>query len=677
MKALGGIRMKGINRKKFYFIMILMFGFFFASKQVQASTVSNTIVEKDKIWVIKFNRPIDYNDKAVSSIGVFDKKGEKVNIRLQIGEDKKSVIVKPPIRMYTEGEEYVLKIETNIQSEKGNKLKEKKEINFTINKNELYKDYIKIKPGDIIQNETGKNYIFYDIHKSKPLDNKSLSENGWSLKAYKTVNSRDSRGMIYTLGNSKPLELPFKVKGWMGVYVGYHNDTEEFMINSNGDEFKFKNYNDNRNKSGNGFVNESFIFAKDFSEDNSVTISAIEGKKAQIAYIRLVPLNEEEIALYNKTSESSPANKKTVVYDNDGYTDFFLGKYPDVNSLEKFPEDITSKLNSQSINWTLGTTGLLNYNSQFAGTAFLGAEKFDQYVREGDILARYQILNILNGGKSPLELVANRGENLGVSVNASLRMNAFYKEQSTVFLNGAMYDLYKDCLQNNNHNLSYYYPKYRTYILNILKEVSVVENVDGVTLDFCRYPNVMGSEATLGEKIAIMNEFMRQVRLEIPNKKITVRFPYLQPDSYGLDVKTWVEEGLVDTVVPSVIGYEEFWNVEEYSSLYKSNKIQVLVGISANLKGRDLTPETEKLMKEGKYVPDNRYLSVEEYLIRANEAYSKGADGIFMSNILNDLDIRGDVSPKFKFLSDKFKVKKWHELEYKSYLVNDKIEWIF
>jgi len=669
--------MKEINRKKFYFIIILMFGIIFTSKQVQASTIPNTMVEKDKSWIIKFNKAIDYNDKAVSSIGVFDKKGEKVNIRLQIGEDKKSVIVKPPIRMYTEGEEYVLKIETNIQSEKGNKLKERKEINFTINKNEPYKDYIKIKPGDTIQNETGKNYIFYDVHKSKPLDNKSLSENGWSLKAYKTVNSRDSRGMIYTLGNSKSLELPFKVKGWMGFYVGYHDDTEEFTINSNGNEFKFKNYDDNKNKSGNGFINESFIFAKNFTEDDSVTISGVEGKKAQIAYVRLVPLNEEEIALYNKTSESSPGNKKTVVYDNDGYTDFFLGKYPDITSLEKFPEDITSKLNSQSINWTLGTTGLLNYNSQFAGTAFQGAEKFDSYVREGDILARYQILNILIGGKSPLELVASKGETLGVSVNASLRMNAFYNQQSTLFLNGAMYDFYKEFLQNNNYNLSYYYPKYRTYILNVLKEVSVVENVDGITLDFCRYPNVMGSEATLGEKIAIMNEFMRQVRLEIPNKKITVRFPYLQPASYGLDAKTWVEEGLVDTVVPSVIGYEEFWNVEEYSSLYKSNKIQILVGISANLKGRDLTPETERLMKEGKYVPDNRYLSVEEYLIRANEAYNKGADGIFMSNILNDLDIRGDVSPKFKFLSDKFKVKKWYELEYKSYLVNDKIEWIF
>ncbi len=67
--------MKEINRKKFYFIIILMFGIIFTSKQVQASTIPNTMVEKDKSWIIKFNKAIDYNDKAVSSIGVFDKKG--------------------------------------------------------------------------------------------------------------------------------------------------------------------------------------------------------------------------------------------------------------------------------------------------------------------------------------------------------------------------------------------------------------------------------------------------------------------------------------------------------------------------------------------------------------------------------------------------------------------------
>lgn len=666
--------MRSVYKKKIYFMLLIVFIIIFIGTGVKASAATKSIVGKDKIWVIKFNNPISYDDKAVGSITVLDKKGEKVNIRLEVSKDKKSIMVKPPVRMYNQGEDYTLNVERDIYSKYGKRLKERKTINFTIKKEEPFNDFVEVNNSEVIISETENKYIFFDMQELKGLDGSSLKENGWNYSVYKTINSDKAKSVIDAGDNPKPLVLPLTIKGWMGVYVGYVNNTEEFKINLNDKEHEFKNYNYNKDKLGDRFINEAFMFAHNFHEDDILNISSLEGKEAHIAYIKFVSLRDEQIALYNNNGNPLE-NRRTVIYDNDGYTDFFWGKYPDVAALQKFPKNVAFKLNGE-INWTVGTTGLLTYNSLYAGPAFQGAEKFDPYVREGDILARQQILNILSKGKSPLEVVADTGQILGINVNASLRMNSFYSDQSTKFLNGSMYDYFTECLQNGSTRMSYYYARYRTYILNVLKEISVVPNVDGITLDFCRSPYLMGSEATQEEKIKIMNTFMRQVRKQIPNKKITVRFPYLNPSSYGLDIDTWIKEGLIDRVVPSAIGQEEYWNMDEYLPQYKSSKVEILIGISANLKGRDLTPETERLLKEGKYVPDNRYLSIEEYLFRANEAYNNGADGIFIFNILNDLDISEDISPKFKILKDKHKVKEWYEFEYEAYLVNDRIEWM-
>ena len=665
--------MRFLKRNKIYITLILVGVFLLCTGGVQATTLERQVVEKDKVWIISFNKDIQLDSRAIKAISVLDDKGDRVQIRLQLGEDKKSILVKPPIRMYNEGKNYTLKIEKDIYSRKGSKLKEEKEIKFSVKNKDGYKDFIKLDLDQAVQSEEERQYIFYDMQKLKGVDERTLEDNGWQLDMYRINKTNDIKYMVSNGKDAKELAIPIKAKGWLGLYVGYSSNTEEFNIKFKDEEFKFKNYKTNKNKVEDKFINEVFMFADNFNEEN-ITILPVEGKKAQIAYIKLVAFNDDQVKLYN--TQSKNWEKKTVIYDNDGYTDFFRGKYPDIKSLEKFVEDAYLKLQGSQINWTIGTTGLLNYHSNYAGPSFLGSFRYDNYIREGDKLARDQILNLLYSGKSTLELVSNKSDLLGVDVNASLRMNAFYWDKSTQFLNGIMYEFYKDCIQKDSYMLSYYYPRYREYILNILKEASIQGNIEGITLDFCRYPYVMGGEATKEERVIIMNEFMRLVRKEIPNKKINVRFTYSDSLSYGLDVDTWVKEGLVDRIIPSVISYEEFWNLEGYSSIVENSNVELLVGIAADLKGNDLTPETEKLLKEGLYTPNNVYVPIEEYLYRAYEAYNEGFDGVFLFNTLNDIDIREEISPKFQILGDEVKVRKWYEFEYKSYIVNHKIDWI-
>nr|WP_307897761.1 hypothetical protein [Clostridium botulinum] len=63
-------------------------------------------------------------------------------------------------------------------------------------------------------------------------------------------------------------------------------------------------------------------------------------------------------------------------------------------------------------------------------------------------------------------------------------------------------------------------------------------------------------------------------------------------------------------------------------------------------------------------------------MYRAQEGYKSGVEGIVMFNTLNILDLEKNVSPMYKIIGDKRAVDRWYKLEYPSYLVNYKVDWI-
>lgn len=681
-----------INRRaKVILVLLVLFLFFPARTEVKAEEINQetsgeiaeiVTVDRDKIWTIAFNKEIEYNDKAVSSVMVVDAKGKNVFARIEKGKDEKSIIVKPPVRGYVEGETYTLIVEKNIYSKSNAKLKKRESKTFAIKCSNPFKDMTTVNSGSI-NAEEGKTYILNELDKvaynessessdsNQNNENKTYKDLGWNLGIYELSSYDKAMPLILSGKNSKVLELPIKLNGYLGVYVGYMSNTQEFKITCNNNEKLIKPYTKSREAKGEKFINERFVDAENF-QDATLKIIPIEGKTAKIAYIKIVSLSEKQIAALSKTK----AKSRKVIYDNDGYSDFFLGKYPDSHTLAQFPSNLKEKTNAKEISWTLGTTGFLTYDSAYAGPAYEGFEKYEEYVRNGDKIAKEQILNILQEGKSPIEIVASSGDDLGIDVNATLRMDAFYNADYVKFLNGKIYEELLNFRQNDSIRLSYYYEEVRNYILNILKEACSISGVDGITLDFCRYPEVIGSEAETKEKIEIMNEFMEDVRREIPDKKITVRFPHIKPENYGLDIKTWVENGYVDRIVPSDISLESFYDISEYVELVKNTDVEIFAGITANLKGADATPGNEDLDSDGK-IPGNEFLSPEEYMFRAHEVYEAGVDGVFLFNIFNDIDITEDVPSEFKRLQNKNEVDKWYELEYPSYAINYKVKWYF
>lgn len=482
-----------------------------------------------------------------------------------------------------------------------------------------YGSSIILNEGDTITAEATKSYIFDELDKMKDTRGNDIYQCGWQKLKYKDIEDATEKSLIQSNGiDTSPLIVPLKLNGWFRVYIGYEEDAGAIRVKQNSEDnydlVGTHNYGTYTPQVGNQIITEKSSIIHNFTND-SITIAPDYSQTVRVAYVKFVALTDTEISLYTKQDEGAAGTR--IMYDFDGYSGFYSGKFYNAETFDsKMVKPLAAK-NVGEINWCLGTTGMLNYNSKYGGMALSTWSKYEKQLRTGDKIARTNILNILKTGKSPLEIIADYGETQGVKVNASLRMDVFYNPTIYGFLNGSMYDKYKDCLQKGSFLMSYNSPKFRTYVENIFIEAVSIKNVDGITLDFCRYPTVFGSETNPKNKIKIMNNFIRELRKKIPKEKtITVRIPYKNPESYGFDPKTWIKEGLINTLVPSNTDIDDFFNVKPYVTMVKGSKVKLYIGISADVTGKDINKEQDDVLA-GNVVDKKTYLSPHQYLERA------------------------------------------------------------
>lgn len=95
----------------------------------------NQVVDFDKSWTIKFTGEVGFDDSTSQGITVTDIKGAVVpGVGINLGKDKKTIIVTAPKAGYTPGESYVLNIGTKVHSSKGKSLKNECKVHFSIKK---------------------------------------------------------------------------------------------------------------------------------------------------------------------------------------------------------------------------------------------------------------------------------------------------------------------------------------------------------------------------------------------------------------------------------------------------------------------------------------------------------------------------------------------------------------
>ena len=159
--------------------------------------------------------------------------------------------------------------------------------------------------------------------------------------------------------------------------------------------------------------------------------------------------------------------------------------------------------------------------------------------------------SLIDRGLDPLQVLVDRAHEQGMDFFASLRMGDFPGLDGKYTLSGG--------------GRGYVHREVREHQLGVLEELATQYPVEGVELDFAAAPGGTShwlKPEDVEEYTPLMTEYVRQISQ-------TVRQRPGQPGQLGariyptealnrrtgLDVRTWLEEGLVDYVVPLVYAY--------------------------------------------------------------------------------------------------------------------------
>ncbi|GAA3413765.1 Ig-like domain-containing protein [Paenibacillus hodogayensis] len=562
----------------------------------------------------------------------------------------------------------------------------------------VYPSVSKVNPGDTLVSVPGSVYMYSDMLWLEDSEGLKATKAGWKTGKYHYLGSNEDELWIANEPGAHSLELPLELQGRYAVYVGYVAKAGGFQV-SYGEEASGQ-VAGTTTVTGTTYglkaIEEQFLFAGQFDGER-IRITPLPDQQAFITYFKLRSLTEDELTLYDSPNEGAAGNR--TIYNNDGFSNFYQGFFPTPSKLEERGVEIYAGKDVRQIDWQLMTTFTLNHNSQYAGIPFAGSEAYEHQMRDGDKLARQQITAINASGRSPLQIVAEKADQLGIKTNASMRMNAVYNPAVNGYLNGAVYDNqmlpYRIVEKNGTVNFRVDYGNLivREYIKNVLLEAAAFPGVDGINLDFSRYPYLFGYQSELTNayllqygiepkdettvaglerwdhyKAEVITQMLRELRLALPTKQITVRFPYNGYKQYGLDIDAWIAEELVDMIIPTTLSHEEFFDITPFVEAVGNSATQLYIGTTHSLSGHDLTKAEEDLIKQG--IPVNRAstaMSELQYRLRAYEAYQAGADGIYLFN-------NWTGSNSLDKIGDKIDIEKWHYFAYPADLVTNLIE---
>lgn len=520
----------------------------------------------------------------------------------------------------------------------------------------LYRDIKAVECTDKLTADEGCAFICND------LENIDFPDNSVWVRSYYASKKRSETGTVLNCAPQEDItesfEYPAVLNGKFAVYIGYISGSSAVCVN--GTSVKMNStYDDTENT-----VHEVFALCQDFS-GQTLTISNIPGNLIKIAYIKFVSISDEDYSIYQSDAD------KNLIIDNDGFTDFCLHDINTSDDLTHIAVDSYADcFDFAAINISPFLTTELNYNSAVLNK-YIGAKldalgvsdenrpsnlyeivagnglpvDYEQYMSDSYKKARSSMLALSKEGSVP-SIVALSADKRGIDAYASLRMAAFYNPETQYFLNGSMFYLYPEWHQKESDLMSYYYDGYRNYITELLQELSLMDGIDGVTLDFSRYPYVIGSEQNLPEgKTAVMNEFMRNLRAVLGDSAVINLKIAVPADSYatqyGIDYQEWIRSGYINNLIVIDFEKESFYDYMPYLTLCEHNGVGFYLGIT-NVLG-DI-PDSEYLSELeylGLYDRNTNRISPELCMQRAREAYSAGAKGVY---IYNGLTPEGDGS---------------------------------
>ena len=204
--------------------------------------------------------------------------------------------------------------------------------------------------------------------------------------------------------------------------------------------------------------------------------------------------------------------------------------------------------------------------------------------------------------------------------------NAIWREHPEYWLGDSDTSPYTK--KDNVRLFNYLLPPVRDYYFAILQELCAKYDVDGVELDFQRFPKFFPSDK-LNEGARVMTAFVRRIK-EMMDRigrergkslKLCIRVPetLAKCRDAGLDVPGWDAAGLVEMI--------------NISSSYRHTMELEIEGFRANTKRARLYGEMNYVTnQDAKNKFARRYTTIEIYRASALNLFHRGADGVSLFN---------------------------------------------
>jgi len=280
-----------------------------------------------------------------------------------------------------------------------------------------------------------------------------------------------------------------------------------------------------------------------------------------------------------------------------------------------------------TLSWCMGDTGRQRYET----LDILAQPNYLPQGRENDLAAQ-NLRRLIDSDGGPVTIFTKFCHEIGLKFLPSVRMNSHYdrsvaddvgsirQDHPEYLLGQADEEFVPNTTQwGIRTGLDYARPEVRSHVAALVIDLFERFDTDGVELDFMRHPAFIRVEEAYGSR-HLITDMLRRIRARMDevsasggrDLEILVRVPPTLADSarIGLDVETWIREGIVDTVAAGGGFIPLHAPVEEFVDTAEGTDCQILGAIES------LRPATEE----------------ESVQAIASRLYEGGASGLYLFN---------------------------------------------
>ncbi len=513
---------------------------------------------------------------------------------------------------------------------------------------------------------------------------KKWQKKKWKLLEFETEQTKGT--MLVSGQNTTPPEVKysFKQKGWYAIYIALYSyryysrvqvklkSDPVFSILTQRDEVWRRQYEEGRGIYFSIKIDELFWKYADLTDEEmtfrTVTVQTVPEDENSVGnvnnavwvpYVKLIPLSEKEVE--DLKNDQKQKESRRLIATNDVFTPMCWGRWTTEEDIRREVEPLR-KTDLFRLEWEAGWGDVTLYPSKIGRYFTLDWQEnpYSQvhrlYMEGHNELRRKNI--------DPLRVATDAAHDAGLEFYAAYRTAGFrFPPPEDEWNAGGFFDQHpefrtRDKEGRETPRLSYAYPEVRQFIISLLTEMTTNYPIDGISLYYCRRPPLFDYELPLVEgflaeygedprklkdedprwlsyRSRYLTTFMRDLKKSLNGaatkqgrKKpigITAVVPGTERENryFGMDLGTWVKEGLIDTLVGwGGLHFDRMTFIKPDEANYFVNMTKTSrCKLALNIMPRVMTPD--------------------EYMQRASSFYNSGVDYLYFWDTYQ----RADYSP--------------------------------